>query len=584
VRGVCALPGSGALLQIQAVVHDPFSGQGARQGRKAVSAVKRSTGTILGFVVLLLLAHCSGERGYDVDRLIGRRPATDRMVFDYTGAMADVQPSVEAHLQNIRDRYKIEILVVLLPSLEEKYALSGAAVDLFSNWEIGKQMGGRGLLMLMVDDTKSVKLEVGYELEDVFTDLFTGHIEDVQLQPNYAADRLDIGMVALLEEVEARAQLKYQGRYSRASVAQLDARYLSQGAGARHVLEKPAVEEGFRGEIDGDYPAGDTPAEAWQTMIRHWKERARDPDLGVYTAVTRLTYRDYTRMPDVRFDEDYRRYVDRPYEVRQEGDFAVIYFGKKTGWDNSPFFFCRTREGWQFDIVHQRRFVRMGPAPKWGVEFSEHPYMGLLMDTFYYNGQDIPIAGEDLYTVDRDAAWADRILAAEALYGSDRRDMAAAFELGRLYTLVSMSRKAIPLLQSVQRHAPGDARPYKYLAIAYVNAFYQYDKALKALERYVELAPQDIFGLLFRGYIHYRKKAYDRAAVDLEAALLIDPDSCYAHFYLACAYAGRYRKAARLDPRRSGYEERFREHRDRTRGYEAAHPIRVAWLDRFFSD
>ena len=535
-------------------------------------------------VILLLLTGCAQERGFDLERLIGQRPETDRMVFDFTGVMNDVQPSVENHLKHIRDRYKIEILIVLLPSLEEKYSLSGAAVNLFSNWEIGKRMDGRGLLMLLVDDTKSVKLEVGLSLEDVFTDLFTGHIEDVQLQPNFAADRLDIGMIAMLEEIEARSQLKYQGQYSRASVAKLDARYLSQGGGARHVLQ-PRQDQGVvSGAVNTDYPAGRTPDEAWQIMIRHWRDKVRDPNLGVYTAITRLTYRDYTQLPDVRFEEDYRRYADRPYKVRQDGDYAVIYFGKKSGWDNSPFFFCRTREGWQFDIVHQRRFVRMGPAPSWGIEFSEHPYMGLLMDTFYFDGQDIPLSGDDLYTIGADSDLAGQILAYEALHQSDRQNLEASLELGRLYTLVSMSRKAIPLLKSAQRRLPQDGRPYKYVAIAYINSTYQYDKALSALDTYVELVPQDLFGHTFRGYAHYRKKAYDLAVADLEAALSIDPDSCYAHFYLTCAYAGRYQNSARLDPRRPHYKERFTYHRNRTLRFEKEHPVRVAWLKRFYPE
>ena len=535
-------------------------------------------------IILILLAGCAEERKFDVGHTISTRPAGDQMVFDYTGLMGDVQPSVEAHLKQIRERYKIEILVVLLPTLGETRSLAEAAVDILSNWEIGKRMGGRGLLMLLVDDVKSVKIEVGFELEDVFTDLFTGHIEDVQLQPNFAANRLEIGMIAMLEEIEARSQLKYKGRYSRASVAQLDARYLSQGGGARHVLETQETRGLVSDAVNTSYPAGDTPEQAWQTLIRHWKKKARDPNLGVYTAVTRLTYRDYTQLPDVRFEEDYRRYASRPYEVRQDGDYAVIYFGKKSGWDNSPFFFCRTQEGWQFDIVHQRRFVRMGTAPHWGIEFSEHPYMGLLMDSFHFNGQDIPLTGDDLYTIGWDAELAGQILAYEQLHREKKQNVEAALELGRLYTLVSMSRKAIALLKPVVQRLPGDARPNKYLAIAFVNAYYQYDTALRALDSYVELAPQELFGYNFRGYIHYRKKAYDKAVADLEAALQIDPGNCYAHFYLTYAYAGRYQEASRLDPRRSHYKERFHYHRDQTRRFEERHPIRVAWLNRSYPE
>ncbi len=535
-------------------------------------------------VMLLLFPGCDRAGGFDLDRTLKARPAEDHMLFDYVGVTQDVRPSVERHLTAIRDRYKIEILIVILPSLGGRHSVTDTAVQLFSNWGIGKQLQGRGLLMLLVDDVKTVKLEVGYELEDVFTDLFTGYIQDVQLQPYFASGKLDIGLIAMMEEIEARSQIKYQGRYSRASVAVLDARYLSQGGGARHVLEEQEGPGPSAGVINVSYPAGSTPEEAWQTMIRHWHDKVRDPDLGVYTAITRLTYRDYIHLPDARFDQDYRRYARKSYEVRQSDDYAVIYFGREKGWENSPFFLCRCGEGWKFDIVHQRRFVRMGSAPDWGIEFSEHPYMGLLMDAFHFTGQDIPLTGDDLYTIEKDAWWAEQVVYYEALHQSDGNDVDVSMALGRLYTLVSMSRKAIPLLKAVQQRSPQDPRPYKYLAIAWVNAYYQYDKALKELDTYIALVPQDPFGHRFRGYLHYRRKQYDKAVADLEAALQLNPEDAYAHFYLTYAYAGLYQAAARLDPRRSGYKERFRYHRERTRSFEDRHPLRVAWLNRSYPD
>ena len=534
------------------------------------------------FALLLLMSGCAKSKDSDISSILAERPDSDQLVFDYVGIAKDAKAYAERHLKSIRDRYQIEIIMAAVPTLAHQYTVSEAAVILFSNWQIGKRFNGRGMLMLLVDDIKIVKIEVGYELEDVFTDLFTGYIEDIQLQPHYAAGHLDIGLLAVMEEIEARSQLKYKGLYSSASVAGLDAQYLSQGGGARHVLEKQDQAVALNSPVNNRYPAGNTPREAWQTMIRHWKERSRDPFLGVYTPVTRLTYRDYTDLPDARFDEDFRRYSKKRFEIRQDGDYAVIYFGRKKGWENSPFFFCRTSEGWQFDIADQRRFIRMGPAPDWGIEFSEHPYMPLLMDAFHFIGQDIPLSGDDLYTVDRDAALAERILYHEALYNSNKDDFETMVALGRLYTIVSMSRRAMPLLKTARKHASEDARPYKYLAIAHVNAFYQYDAALKQLDDYIQRAPQDPFGYQFRGYLYYCQKAYKEAVEALETALQLAPQSCYAHFYLTYAYAGLYQQASKLNPRREHYKERFNYHREQTRSFEDRHPIRVAWLNRTY--
>ena len=85
------------------------------------------------------------------------------------------------------------------------------------------------------------------------------------------------------------------------------------------------------------------------------------------------------------------------------------------------------------------------------------------------------------------------------------------------------------------------------------------------------------------GYIYYRKKIYPKAAEAFEQALALNPDNCYAHFYLAYTYAWLYDQALKLDPRRTTYKTRSNHHANRTRSYEANHPLRVRKLNRWLS-
>jgi tetratricopeptide (TPR) repeat protein len=535
-------------------------------------------------LTIVLLTGCSGNAGFDLTAVMTSRPEDGRMVFDYTGSLDGVSETTSRYLENIRDRYGIEILIAAFPTLDGAYTVNEAAVAVFSNWGIGRDYNSRGILLLLVDDEKQVRLEIGFELEDVFTDLFTGHAENKQLRPHYSAGHLDTGIIAVIEELEARAQIKAGGEYDRTDIEALDDRYLSQGAGARYNLEQHVSEPVFRRSANTNYPAGKTPSDAWETLIRKWRDRQRDPWLGVLAPTARLAYRDYVNMPDSSFDENVRTYAGKEYTVLQDGNFAVIYFGKKTGWDNSPFLFCRTPEGWQFDLVHQRRYIRMGTAPDWGVEFSEHPYMGMLMDSFGYGGQDIPLAGEDLYDTQRDGDLAEAILAQEALHSADPEAFDPAMALGRLYSLTAMGRKALGLLQKAKKLNPEDPRPDKYMAIANVDAFYQYETALKSLDAYIEKVPGDVFGYNFRGYILYRKGQDAEASDALEAALALAPENCYAHYYLARIYARRYESATGLDPRRNTFLERYQEHVAATRSHGGAHPLRVEMLNRWIGD
>lgn len=533
--------------------------------------------------ILFLIFGCSKTRDTDVATLLSSRPDQTNHVYDEVGLMKDVMESTNKQLASIQNRYGIEILIVALPGLPSNISVNEAAAQLFSNWYIGSNNQGRGLLVLLVDDVKEVKVEVGFELEDVFTDLFTGHIEDEQLQHYFNADSLETGLIAMLEEIESRAQVKYNGHYSFSDISLMDHQFLSQGGGARQELETNQSRVDFSGSINQDYPAGSTPDDAWQTMIRAWQNKVRDPYLGVYTAVGRLAYRDYATVSDSYLEKQYNTYAGKSYRIFKNGRFAVVSFGNKEGWDNSPFLLCETSEGWQFDLVHQRRFIRMGQAPHWGVEFSEHPHMALLMDSFQFQGQDIPMEGLEHYTIDGDTALANRILAAENSHKINPDNFETVYELGRLYTLAAMSRKGINLLSRAVQLAPDDPRPYPYLAVAHVDAHYQYDTALKALKTYIKLKNNDPFAYAFSGYILYKKKNYTNAAEAFEKALSFDPDYGYAHFYLAFTYAGLYDKALALDPRRKTYKNKFHRHVEHMRRLEEAYPLRVkklnAWLD-----
>jgi hypothetical protein len=112
--------------------------------------------------------------------------------------------------------------------------------------------------------------------------------------------------------------------------------------------------------------------------------------------------------------------------------------------------------------------------------------------------------------------------------------------LGRLYALTAMGRKAIGMLQAAQKLNTEDPRPDKYLAVANVDAYYQYDTALS-----------------------------------------LESNNCYAHYYLAHVYARRYNNTSKLDPRRKTFLARYQEHVAMTRSYGDVHPLRVEMLNRW---
>ncbi len=103
-----------------------------------------------------------------------RPSGKNNYIFDYARILEDVTPSTENYLSIIKEDYAIEAIVVTLAALPQSYTIETLAAEVFSNWQIGSTTGGRGLLLLLSDKEKLVKIEVSYELEDVFTDIFCG--------------------------------------------------------------------------------------------------------------------------------------------------------------------------------------------------------------------------------------------------------------------------------------------------------------------------------------------------------------------------------------------------------------------------
>ncbi len=456
------------------------------------------------------------------------------------------------------------------------------ALEMMENWKVGAEYGGRGLILLLVEDTKQVKMEVARELEDVFTDAFTGYIEDKQLRNYYLAGDLGAGLIAVMEEIEKRARIKSQNRFDAKTIRRLDDEFIGQGAGARRGLVNYQAQE--ISAVGEQYPAGATPDDAWQTIIRSYKNKVRDPNLGVYTAITRLAYKDYTNLPDSYYNEVYKKYADKPYEIIERGGYAVVFFGNKKGWDNAPFLLAKTNDGWQFDIVHQRKYIRMGTNPYWMMERANYPYAWHLYKCPWSMGQDIPLENGDIYKLSEDVMLARQLQMSKDACKYHRNDLDVLIRYGQLLTKTAFSRKAIKAWKQVKTIDPDNVLAHKYLAISYVDAYYQYKQAMQEMEQYVKQMPGDVFGHNYLGYLYLHEGEFDKAIKQLDKALLSRQDNVYALCKLSRAYAGKYLKSNLLDVFRNDYKKKALAYYQAAQNVQTPNPMRLWWLKLHLED
>ena len=204
------------------------------------------------------------------------------------------------------------------------------------------------------------------------------------------------------------------------------------------------------------------------------------------------------------------------------------------------------------------------------------------MECPYWMNQDIPREGEDVYHIADDARLADAIIYLEKADKNDSDNFAIVMRLGQLYTLTSLSpKKRIAYLKKAKQLNPGSPEPYKYLGIVYLDAFYQFESAIKEMEEYVRRRPNDVFGHNYLGYLYYCEKRYKQAIEELEKAIELRADNCYAYAKLSRAYAGLFMQTSQVDPRRILYHRNSVSMFEKASSTPSADPRRIKWLRRY---
>lgn len=83
---------------------------------------------------------CSTDKDQNLEILLAQRPDQQQLMFDSVGIMDDLLESTTRALVDFRDQHQIEMVIVVLPSLDQQYTISEAAAMLFSRWQIGREI------------------------------------------------------------------------------------------------------------------------------------------------------------------------------------------------------------------------------------------------------------------------------------------------------------------------------------------------------------------------------------------------------------------------------------------------------------
>ncbi len=117
---------------------------------------------------------------------------------------------LEHFLQGFEQSDSTQIVVFTIPTLEDE-ALDGYALKVAETWGIGQQGRDNGALLLIAQQERKMRIEVGYGLEGRLTDLLAGRIIDNEITPRFKAGDFDGGIIAGVAAMAEAVRGEYQG-------------------------------------------------------------------------------------------------------------------------------------------------------------------------------------------------------------------------------------------------------------------------------------------------------------------------------------------------------------------------------------
>ena len=145
---------------------------------------------LAGLLLLVLYASIlSAARALDVPTLTGR-------VVDNAGLLDEsVELSLTSQLAALEQDTGAQLVVLTIPGLQGE-VLEDFSLRVAERWKPGRKGFDDGVLLLVARDDRGIRIEVGYGLEGVITDLEARRVIDYLMVPAFRADDYAGGITA----------------------------------------------------------------------------------------------------------------------------------------------------------------------------------------------------------------------------------------------------------------------------------------------------------------------------------------------------------------------------------------------------
>jgi uncharacterized protein len=146
-------------------------------------------------------------------------PALRGRVNDYAGMISpSAVTRIEELCQSLEASDSTQVVVLTIPTLEGE-DLEGFSIRVAEAWGIGQKAEDNGVLLLVAQEERAVRIEVGYGLEGRLTDLLSGRIIDYEIVPRFKAGNFDEGFVQGVQAIVEAVRGEYVAKQQPASAS-----------------------------------------------------------------------------------------------------------------------------------------------------------------------------------------------------------------------------------------------------------------------------------------------------------------------------------------------------------------------------
>jgi uncharacterized protein len=319
------------------------------------------------------------------------RPSDKQWCFDYARVLsAEVEKEINDEGRRIQRALDIDFVVMVVPDLAGR-TITDYTVDMFSRWKIGAStQGKKGILILIAVKEQQVRIEIGYDLEGVYTDAYVGQVEREILKEFLEQAEWHIGFLATLESFVFRLYNRdLQDDVKRLTSSADHLKHYSQGAGANNVfdfgaaLKKPTPT--LPQDIQAYFSAQPTPDLAFQRYMElSAKAIKHHGQLTLFTDLSNTFWKGW-KSTSGQSKAEAREISGRPYYIKVLDQHAVVFFPAQNP-DNLKkscmYFLFHSPQGWQVDINTMTRGMRCVGPGWWIMTDIFHAYSQIILEEY----------------------------------------------------------------------------------------------------------------------------------------------------------------------------------------------------------